>query len=52
MDSLFLALLTLFFAQGLVGRETLTARALALVIVGSLAVAFLYSLGEFGGACQ
>lgn len=45
MNSLFLAGLTLFFAQGLVGRESLPARMFVAVIVSSLAAAFVNSLG-------
>jgi hypothetical protein len=45
MNSLFLAGLTLFFAQGLVGRESLPVRMFAAVIVSSLAAAFVNSLG-------
>lgn len=45
MNSLFLAGLTLFFAQGLVGRESLPVRMFVAVIVSSLAAAFVNSLG-------
>ena len=45
MNSLFLAGLTLFFAQGLVGRENLPVRMFVAVIVSSLAAAFVNSLG-------
>lgn len=38
MNSLFLALLTVFFAQGMTRREYLPARMVAAAIVASLAV--------------
>lgn len=45
MNSLFLAALTLFFAQGLVGRDKWTAKLLATVAMSSTAVASVYLLG-------
>jgi hypothetical protein len=44
MDSLFLGLLTVFFAQGLVGRDNCGARAMALTFVAGLAAALACSL--------
>jgi hypothetical protein len=44
MNSLFLGLLTLFFAQGLVGRDNRAARGMAILIVAALAVAFTATL--------
>ena len=44
MDSVFLGLLTLFFAQGLFGRDNRSARGMALVFVAGLFSAFIYSL--------
>ena len=43
MDSLFLGLLALFFAQGACGRDNWGARGLALAIVAGLVVAFVCS---------
>lgn len=44
MDSLFLGLLTLFFAQALAGRDNTVARLVAFAFVVSLAAAFTCSL--------
>ena len=44
MNSLFLGLLTLFFAQGLSGRDYLGARMIAFAFVIGLAAAFVCSL--------
>ena len=44
MDSLFLGLMTLFFAQGLTGRDNTGARTVAKIFVAGMATAFLYSL--------
>jgi hypothetical protein len=44
MDSLFLGLLMLFFAQGLCGRDNSVARGVALVIIAGLGWAFVCSL--------
>lgn len=44
MNSLFLGMLTLFFAQGLTGRDNTGARIMAIVFVAGMATAFLYSL--------
>lgn len=44
MDSLFLGLLTLFFAQGLLGHDNRSARAVALLFVAGSFTAFIYSL--------
>lgn len=44
MNSLFLALLMLFFAQGLTGRDNLATRGMALAFVSGLAAALVYSL--------
>lgn len=45
MNSLFLAALTLFFAQGLTGRDHLPTRMFAAVIVTALLAAFVRSVG-------
>jgi hypothetical protein len=45
MNSLFVALLTLFFSQGLIGRDNWGARGVALAFVTGLMAVFLYSLG-------
>ena len=44
MNSLFLGLLTLFFAQGLRGRDNWGARMMAFAFVVGMAAAFAYSL--------
>ena len=44
MNSLFLGLLTLFFAQALTGRDNAGARFLAFLFVAGLAAAFACSL--------
>jgi len=44
MNSLFLGLLTLFFAQGLFGRHADSARGMRLVLSTGLLSAFIYSL--------
>ena len=44
MDSVFLGLLTLFFAQGLFGRDSSSARGMAGLFVAGLLSAFIYSL--------
>lgn len=44
MNSLFLAILMLFFAQGLSGHDHWTARGVALMFLAGLAAAFLWSL--------
>ena len=44
MDSLILGLLTLFFAQGLTGRDHWGARVMAMIFVAGTATAFIYSL--------
>ena len=44
MDSLLLGLLTLFFAQGLTGRDNTGARTVAKIVVAGMATAFLCSL--------
>ena len=45
MNSLFLGVLTLFFAQGLSRRNNLGARCMAMAVVAVLAAAFAWSLG-------
>lgn len=47
MNSLFLAGLTLFFAQGLAGREKLPPRMIAAAAVAVSGGAFLCSLGAW-----
>jgi hypothetical protein len=47
MNSLFLAVLTLFFAQGLVGRDKWSAKLLAAVAMSSSATASVYLLGNW-----
>ena len=44
MNSLFLGMLTLFFAQGLFGRDNCAARGMAWLFVGGSFYAFIYSL--------
>lgn len=44
MDSLILGLLTLFFAQGLTGRDHWGPRVMAMIFVAGMATAFVYSL--------
>lgn len=44
MNTLFLTVLTLFFAQGLWGRDHLSARMMAGVFVAGLVAAVLWSL--------
>ena len=45
MNSLFLAALTLFFAQGLVGRDKWSAKLLATLAMSGTAAASVYLLG-------
>ena len=45
MNSLFLGMLTLFFAQGVFGRDHRSARGMALLLVAGFFAAFIYSLG-------
>ncbi len=47
MNSLFLAALTLFFAQGLVGRDKWSAKLLATVAMSGTAAASVYLLGSW-----
>jgi len=47
MNSLFLACLTLFFAQGLRGRDTFSARMFAALIVTVLVAVLIDSLGRW-----
>lgn len=47
MNSLFLACLTLFFAQGLVGRDNVSARMFAALIVATLVAVLIDSLGRW-----
>ena len=44
MNSLFLGILTLFFAQGLLGRDHRSARGMSLLLVAGFFSAFIYSL--------
>ncbi len=44
MNSLFLGLLTLFFAQGMVGRDNWGARGMAILFVAAMAAAFAVTL--------
>ena len=44
LNSLFLGTLTLFFAQGLFGRDS-SARGMSVLFVAGLFSAFVYSLG-------
>ena len=45
MDSFFVALLLLFFAQGLFGRSHLLARGIAFLLVGDAAAPLVTTLG-------
>ena len=45
MNSLFLGMLTLFFAQGVFGLDHRSARGMALLLVAGFFAAFIYSLG-------
>jgi hypothetical protein len=47
MNSLFLACLTLFFAQGLAGRDNLSARMFAAIIVATLVAVLVDSFGRW-----
>lgn len=47
MNSFFLAVLALFFAQGLVGRDKWTAKLLATVAMSGTAAASVYLLGKW-----
>ena len=44
MNSIFLGMLTLFFAQGVFGRDNRSARGMALLFVTGFFAAFIYSL--------
>ena len=47
MNSLFLAALAMFFAQGLVGRDKWTAKLLATIAMTGTAAASVYLLGNW-----
>lgn len=47
MNSLFLACLTLFFAQGLMGRDNFSARMFAALIVATLVAVLIDSIGRW-----